>query len=107
PSRKAVLRIEPLRPATEQDRLRIEGERLHQRALLLWSEGSEPSQRHGLELETRAAALAHQAGDLRGEAEAHAGSGALLWQLGDLEDAGKEMTAAIELRTRLGGRAAP
>ena len=102
PSRKVVLRIEPPRPATEQDRLRIEGERLHQRALLLWSEGSEPSQRQGLELEARAVALAHQAGDLRGEAEAHAGSGALLWQLGDLEDAVKEMTAAIELRTRLG-----
>src|SRR4029450_12483523 len=95
PSRKAVLRIQPPRPATEQDRLRIEGERLHQRALLLWSEGSEPSQRQGLELEARAVALAHQAGDLRGEAEAHAGCGALLWQLGDLEGAGPESAGAV------------
>ncbi|RPH67051.1 MAG: CHAT domain-containing protein [Myxococcaceae bacterium] len=102
PPGKVLLRMEATRPATEGDRTRIEGERLHQRALLLWSEGSEPSQRQALELEARAVALAHQAGDVRGEAEAHAGSGGVLWQLGELEAAARELSAAIELRTRLG-----
>jgi hypothetical protein len=67
PPGSVLLRMEPLRPATEHDRTRIEGERLHQRALLLWSEGSEVSQRQALELEARAAALAGEAGDLRGK----------------------------------------
>jgi CHAT domain-containing protein/tetratricopeptide (TPR) repeat protein len=102
PPGKVLLRMEPTRPATDVDRTRIEGERLHQRALLLWSEGSEPSQRQALELEARAVALARQAGDVRGEAEAHAGSGGLSWQLGKLEDAARELTTAIELRTGLG-----
>ena len=80
----------------------FEGERLHQRALLLWSEGSEVTQRQVLELEARAAELAREAGDLRGEAEAHAVSGGVLWQLGELEAAQKELTTVIALRTRLG-----
>ncbi len=102
PPVKVLLRMEPPRPATETDRTRIEGERLHQRALLLWSKGSEPSQRQALEVEARAVALARQAGDVRGEAEAHAGAGAVLFLLGELEDAARELTTAIELRTPLG-----
>ena len=102
PPGNVLLRMEPPRPATEHDRTRIEGERLHQRALLLWSEGSEVSQRQALELEARAAALAGEAGDLRGEAEAHAVSGGVLWQLGELEAAQKELTTVIALRGRLG-----
>src|SRR5262249_13118180 len=54
------------------------------------------------QLETRAAALAHESGDLRGEADAHASGGGVLWQLGELEAADRELTRAIELRTLLG-----
>jgi len=96
------LRIDAPRPATALDRTQIEGERAHQHALLLWSEGSEASMREAVRLETRAAALAHEAGDLRGEANAHACGGGVLWQLGEFEAADRELTTAIELRTRLG-----
>jgi CHAT domain-containing protein/tetratricopeptide (TPR) repeat protein len=96
------LRVDVPRPATALDRTQLEGERTHQRALLLWSEGSEASMKEAVKLETRAAALAHEAGDLRGEADAHASGGGVLWQLGEFEAADRELTIAIELRTRLG-----
>ena len=102
PPGEVLLRVEAPRPPTALDRTQIEGERVHQRALRLSAEGSETSQREALELERRAAALAGEAGDLRGEADAHAASGGVLWQLGELEAAQRELTAAIELRTRLG-----
>ncbi|HZJ55301.1 MAG TPA: CHAT domain-containing tetratricopeptide repeat protein [Myxococcaceae bacterium] len=102
PPGEVMVRTDAPRQATALDRVRIEGERAHQRALLLWSEGSEASQRQAVELEARAAELAHQSGDVRGEAEAHAGAGGVLWQLGELEAAARELSASIELRTRLG-----
>ncbi|HEY1334399.1 MAG TPA: tetratricopeptide repeat protein, partial [Myxococcaceae bacterium] len=99
---KIQLRVDATRPATALDRTQIEGERTHQRALLLWSEGSEASMKEAVQLEARAAALAHEAGDLRGEANAHACGGGVLWQLGEFEAANRELTTAIELRTWLG-----
>jgi CHAT domain-containing protein/tetratricopeptide (TPR) repeat protein len=102
PAGEIQLRMDGPRPATALDRTQLEGERTHQRALLLWSEGSEASMTEAVKLETRAAALAHEAGDLRGEANAHACGGGVLWQLGEFEAADRELTSAIELRTRLG-----
>ncbi|HET9157710.1 MAG TPA: hypothetical protein VFN91_13645, partial [Myxococcaceae bacterium] len=102
PPGEIQLRMDVPRPATSLDLTQIEGERTHQRALLLWSDGSAASMKEAVKLETRAAELAHEAGDLRGEANAHASGGGVLWQLGEFEAADRELTTAIELRTRLG-----
>ena len=102
PSAEVVLRVEAPRPASPRDRTQIEGERAHQRALRLWAEGSESAMHEAVELDARAAALAREAGDVRGEADARAASGGVLWELGALEAASRELTATIELRTRLG-----
>jgi tetratricopeptide (TPR) repeat protein len=59
PPGDVALRMDPPRPATARDRMQIEGERVHQRAVRLWIERSESSLRQALELASRAAALAH------------------------------------------------
>jgi len=102
PAGVVLVRIEPPRAPTPLDEMRIRAERLHQRAVVLWAEHAEHSLREALELATRAAALARDAGDARGESDVHATAAGIFWKLGELEPAEAAMTRAIEIRERLG-----
>jgi CHAT domain-containing protein/tetratricopeptide (TPR) repeat protein len=102
PPGEVVLRVEPLRAPTPTDEIRIRAERLHQRAVVLWADGSEGALREAVELDARAAALSREAGDVRGESDAHAVAASILWQLGEMETGHAEMSKAVELRKQLG-----
>jgi len=102
PAGEAVVRIEPPRAPTPLDERRIQAERLYQRTIVLWAQHAEASLREAVDVATRAAAIARQAGDGRGESSVHATTAGILWELGELESAETSITRAIELREQLG-----
>jgi CHAT domain-containing protein/Tfp pilus assembly protein PilF len=98
------IRLEELRPATPQDRSRVDAQQRFMQALTVARERSAPSQQKAVALFEQALALWRAAGDRYGEALALHAIGGIYGSSGDSEKALGVLNEALAIRRAIGDR---